>query len=1776
MTFHREVRSLNKNSKKEVKHVTFFSFITFHWVTQLLNNIKKEGIKFPKLHKKSYVQYYALALEENLRKISVNKKCSFSNSYKNSKLDGESNYNSQDAMHVEYIVNYSNILWSFFKTFMIPILSLIIIIIMQTLFVLFIGITLDNYSSILKGKTIPHYPNFLNNSSVTFGLYFVVLMLVEIFLDAILNFYFYEFRVNLLMSMKYFLYKITLSTHSNNLTNYYSSYRNSKYVLNKGDNLERIKSHKNVNEDIRGVKTKFEEANDQSNMLNKNFYKIFFFNRENSNEGENEMKKKDSSDLNIYNIMFTDISSLVQFISAIINIFNIIVKFYVAFYACYSKMGYDAVKFGFCLFTAFYGTIILFEFLTSLLRNKYLKYRDKRICNLHHVLKNFKLIKMFNWEPLAFNYVNFFRKKEMKICKLRLYLSTIAIFINAVSADIIEVVMFYYFIKDKIYNQKDINFSSIIMPLFVYKSLISNLSSFPNLLNCLLEGNTNIKRLNKYIYQQLYYNDINNYFKYISKINSDNYNISKASFDVDTVTEHYDKYTLFNNKSNNIWRKILSYLTLNRNNRHVYIINKKVLSGLYYEMDRTSKKICFETPLQYINCYDIVTHVGKNQKINNYDNNNDNNNNKLIFNKENDLIIKLEDFTIDLNKKGDKFYSTYTLQNINFILKNNTLAIIIGNIGSGKTVFFKSILGYYKLLNGSLFVKNVLYRMPILYVPQDSWLSIGNVRSIILFGNEYNDLIYRHAIIQSEMVNDILSFENKDMRYINDEHNLSKGQQTRIVLARVLYNHYIHMHKNSILYEKKKNSNINFKKEKIENSNLINNQENVNTQFSYEAPFDEDAVKRYLKHNNISYLYLLDDIFTSLDPSISKNIFYNLFCKEEKNKCFKDNCSFVVTINEHIFNSFLISNIIENIQYNVDIYELQYNSLRYIGNISDYVEKKNINIIKENSFNKTRLLNIDCSELKLQGETENVKDKNIYYNNNYDKLTKDSYDKDFCEKINTTVINPNIKNVINSVTHVKNKNSISSNRKINVDIEKSNETKNKLMEHERENKMLSILSIELKKNNNFDKISDNISDNISDIIICEDESSFKGNIQLKTYIWFFKNVGYLVIFCILIFMFLSIITDELKFLILSMFNIISKKDEKYSNELSLYYTKNLKLFVLLPILSLIASFFCFMFIIYGTVKLAVNMHSNMLNSMFYAPLYIYYNSNLGNVINRFITDVYSLDSGFLKRFYKIIFLFFRVVMLIFLLFWIMKDSIFILLFVLFLVYLVVFKKYSNGCKEAQREYLRCISPLCHIYSNTVLGKAIINVYEKNNYYLNIHNHYIENFRKSSILVGAINIWASLYIRIITLLLTIYFIMYPYIIYKKLNILYEENVYRKMINDVIYCMVLSTRISGSIKTMLYDYTFVEKEMCCVQRLEEFIKTGHENDYLENKNEKQVKKYNKKKEKEEKVVEKKNDLMYSKSTTFESIATNCPGINESKKMYGIHFENVFISYKKKVILDKNNNSYVNYVNEEPALKNINFYALKNQKIGIIGKTGSGKSTIILSILGLINVNNGTITIEGKDINTMNQKERNNVISVLPQSCFFFRNWKIRDFIDPYQNYTDKEILEAFNIIGINLNKTDLYKCIHEQQKNGINNDKKKEEEEEEKEKRERKKINAFHNTISLTDDSIRYLSLVRLFLNRNKYKLILIDEIPIFTFNKVNPNVTNFLVQDAKPFNYIIKNYFPNNTVLIISHDTNTLSCCDFIYVLKNGEIVHGCSCKDIKSQTELGNLLEKDY
>jgi ATP-binding cassette subfamily B multidrug efflux pump len=95
---------------------------------------------------------------------------------------------------------------------------------------------------------------------------------------------------------------------------------------------------------------------------------------------------------------------------------------------------------------------------------------------------------------------------------------------------------------------------------------------------------------------------------------------------------------------------------------------------------------------------------------------------------------------------------------------------------------------------------------------------------------------------------------------------------------------------------------------------------------------------------------------------------------------------------------------------------------------------------------------------------------------------------------------------------------------------------------------------------------------------------------------------------------------------------------------------------------------------------------------------------------------------------------------------------------------------------------------------------------------------------------------------------------------------------------------------------------------------------------------------------------------------------------------------------------------------ALKNVSFTVKKGETLAILGKTGSGKSTILSLISRLYDVTEGELRIDTNEISTLNLNDLRNNIGIVPQDAFLFSDTIKNNIKFGNQNATDEEVFQA----------------------------------------------------------------------------------------------------------------------------------------------------------------------
>ena len=222
----------------------------------------------------------------------------------------------------------------------------------------------------------------------------------------------------------------------------------------------------------------------------------------------------------------------------------------------------------------------------------------------------------------------------------------------------------------------------------------------------------------------------------------------------------------------------------------------------------------------------------------------------------------------------------------------------------------------------------------------------------------------------------------------------------------------------------------------------------------------------------------------------------------------------------------------------------------------------------------------------------------------------------------------------------------------------------------------------------------------------------------------------------------------------------------------------------------------------------------------------------------------------------------------------------------------------------------------------------------------------------------------------------------------------------------------------------------------------------------------------------------------------------GLNDNDYIYGsVEFKDVCFGYKDKL-----------------TLKNISFSVQPNTVTAIVGKTGSGKSTIINLLLRLYKVNSGEIYIDGQNIYNYSKHVYTSNVSVVNQKPFIF-NMSIKDNLGLVAGNKDK-IIEACKRVGIH----DFIMTLPKQYNTVLKED-----------------------ATDVSGGQKQLISLARTLLSESE--ILLFDEITSSLDTNTAKHVAS-LLNDLKE----------DHTIMMVTHKPEIMKRADKIIVLNEGSIV----------------------
>ncbi|KAI8900424.1 P-loop containing nucleoside triphosphate hydrolase protein [Globomyces pollinis-pini] len=363
----------------------------------------------------------------------------------------------------------------------------------------------------------------------------------------------------------------------------------------------------------------------------------------------------------------------------------------------------------------------------------------------------------------------------------------------------------------------------------------------------------------------------------------------------------------------------------------------------------------------------------------------------------------------------------------------------------------------------------------------------------------------------------------------------------------------------------------------------------------------------------------------------------------------------------------------------------------------------------------------------------------------------------------------------------------------------------------------------------------------------------------------------------------------------------------------------------------------------GSLTASRSFHSRMVTRILRAPVRFFETTPMGRIINRFTKDLKDIDQD--VAFFSGDFLFNIVKVLAYLVIILVLTPISAIgIIPVSLVYASVGKSYLFVARELKRMDSNTRSPIFSHFGESLVGAPIIRAYSAETQFETELQQKVDKNHQAFSLIWVANRWLGIRIDFVASLITLSTV---------LAVIYAAQLGSGV--DEGYAglsITYSLSFSESLLWLVRMHATMEMEMNAVERVEEYL----------------------------------------------GLEEEAPAIIEGNRPPS-DWPN-----KGHIVVDKLTLTYSK--NSTPVLSNISFDVASREKIGIVGRTGAGKTTLSLAFFRFMEPESGRILIDNVDIQKIGLFDLRSKLTVIPQDPVLFSG-TLRSNLDPFNEYTDSEL-------------------------------------------------------------------------------------------------------------------------------------------------------------------------
>uniref|UniRef100_A0A8D3C892 ABC-type glutathione-S-conjugate transporter n=1 Tax=Scophthalmus maximus TaxID=52904 RepID=A0A8D3C892_SCOMX len=476
----------------------------------------------------------------------------------------------------------------------------------------------------------------------------------------------------------------------------------------------------------------------------------------------------------------------------------------------------------------------------------------------------------------------------------------------------------------------------------------------------------------------------------------------------------------------------------------------------------------------------------------------------------------------------------------------------------------------------------------------------------------------------------------------------------------------------------------------------------------------------------------------------------------------------------------------------------------------------------------------------------------------------------------------------------------------------------------------------------------------------------------------------------------------------------------------------------------------------GAVAASTSLHSRLLHSILRAPMLFFDTTPIGRVVNRFAKDIYTIDEAIPQSFRSWLVCLLSVLGILFVISF--ATPVFVIVIIpLAVLYYFVQVFYIGMSRQLRRLDSVTRSPIFSHFGETVSGLSVIRAYGHQERFLK-HNEIVMDENLKSIYPWIVsNRWLAIRLEFLGNLVVFFAALFA--------VIARETMDSGLVGLSISNALSITQVLNWLVRMNSE---LETNVVAVERVDEY--TG---------------------------IEKETSESWLTLTTAEWINDNRPP-DKWPEEGRLEFEDYKVRYRPGLDL---------------VLHGITCNIKSTEKIGIVGRTGAGKSSLTNCLFRIIESAAGRILIDGIDISTIGLHDLRRRLTIIPQDPVLFSG-TLRMNLDPFDTFSDEDIWRALELSHL----TDFVAGLQEKLQYAVT-----------------------EGGENLSVGQRQLLCLARALLRKSR--ILFLDEATAAVDLE-----TDSLIQNT------IRKEFSHCTVLTIAHRLHSILDCSRVMVLDAGKIV----------------------